>query len=148
MNVLIAWDVQGTAGMCLTTVLFPLWHVQPTMDIYSLGVLLFIMLCGRKPWDPHQVHTLHYGTYSIQDAPGLKDKRFESLSPEARNLLLALLSDKPRDRLPAAKVLCHPWMKQDAVAGYKRVIGGQVQRRIQMLARNRYVRADILPTCG
>jgi hypothetical protein len=112
------------------------------MDVYSLGVLLFVMLCGRKPWDPQQSHTLQYAAHPLSSAPGLADPRFTSLSPEAQQLLLALLADKPKERPTAAEVLRHPWVTSVTAAGEakgQRVIGRAVQQRLQALANNRRI---------
>lgn len=112
------------------------------MDVYSLGVLLFVMLCGRKPWDPQQSHTLQYAAHPLSSAPGLSDLRFTSLSPEAQQLLLALLADKPKERPTAAEVLRHPWVTNVTAAGEakgQRVIGRAVQQRLQALANNRRI---------
>ena len=55
-----------------------LWHDEPhttALDLYALGVLLFIMLCGRKPHSGQDVRNMTYADKPIKDAPGLKDPR-------------------------------------------------------------------------
>lgn len=74
------------------------------MDIYSCGVLLFVMLVGRKPWDPEDSMSLQYAVAHGADAPGFKDKRFASLSQDAQSLLKWMLADLARERPTAAGV--------------------------------------------
>jgi serine/threonine protein kinase len=84
------------------------------MDIYSLGVLLFVMLVGRKPWDSQRSHTLQYAVAATAEAPGLADPGFLALSQPARQLLLGMLAEVPEGRPSAGQVLQHPWMRQGA----------------------------------
>lgn len=48
---------------------------KPAMDVFSLGVVLFIMLVGRKPFSFKQCETLSYAETPLDDCPGLKDPR-------------------------------------------------------------------------
>ena len=47
----------------------------PVMDMFSLGVVLFIMLVGRKPFNIGDAANLKYCDMDIKDAPGIKDAR-------------------------------------------------------------------------
>ena len=42
------------------------------MDMYALGVILFVMLVGRKPFNVKDCEELTYIRIPICDAPGLK----------------------------------------------------------------------------
>ena len=43
-----------------------------SMDMYALGVILFVMLVGRKPFNVKDCEELTYIRIPISDAPGLK----------------------------------------------------------------------------
>ena len=47
----------------------------PAMDIFSLGIVLFIMLVGRKPFNIKDIEHLAYCNMDIHEAPGLQDSR-------------------------------------------------------------------------
>ena len=47
----------------------------PAMDVFSLGVVLFIMLVGRKPFSVKQCEDLSYADTELAAAPGLADAR-------------------------------------------------------------------------
>lgn len=80
------------------------------MDIYSCGVLLFIMLVGRKPFNFAQCQELDYAALSLAQAPGLLDPRWRALSPSAKDLLTGMLRFDPKKRLTAEQVLHHDWV--------------------------------------
>lgn len=82
------------------------------MDVYSLGVLLFVMLVGRKPWDAQRSHTLAYAVQHMSEAPGLHDPVFLGLSAPAQQLLVWMLAEDPNRRPTAQQVLGHSWVLQ------------------------------------
>ena len=47
----------------------------PAMDIFSLGIVLFIMLVGRKPFNIKDIEHLAYCNMDIHEGPGLQDSR-------------------------------------------------------------------------
>ena len=89
-----------------------LCHYDHQADAWSAGVLLYELLCGRLPfWDsvagcsPKDIQQgVLYGTVDEGNA------RWRALSPEARDLALALLDRDPATRPTARACLDHPWL--------------------------------------
>lgn len=84
------------------------------MDMYSLGVLLFVMLTGCKPIPSAICTKLSYDRLETADYPGVKMQQFRRLSAPARELVLALMARRPADRPCAMATLAHPWVHTHA----------------------------------
>ena len=102
----------GSAGFIAPEIIRGETHT-PAMDIYGLGVLLFVMLVGRKPWDIDQCEKLKYHNIPLSQAPGLKDPRWLDLSPDAKHLLMGMLSSDPKSRFSASQILRHEWIETE-----------------------------------
>ncbi|KAL1264769.1 hypothetical protein QQF64_005124 [Cirrhinus molitorella] len=66
---------------------------------WSLGVILFTMLCGRFPTDKD----LRKTELNLWSEPGL--------SEDCCRLICSLLQPRPKRRLRLGKILCHDWFK-------------------------------------
>lgn len=82
------------------------------VDCWSLGVIMFILLCGYPPF-PGENHA------AILDKVVRADYQFESpywdnVSAEAKDLVQELLNVDREKRLSAVGILSHRWMSPDA----------------------------------
>ncbi|CAI7737688.1 unnamed protein product [Closterium sp. NIES-53] len=79
-------------------------------DVWSLGVLLFIMLSGRPPfWGNSNLEIFETILHAHVSFPG---GSWEGVSAEAKMLIMCMLQKDPARRPSAAKVLSHPWVQR------------------------------------
>ncbi|KAL9231786.1 hypothetical protein vseg_006961 [Gypsophila vaccaria] len=105
-------DVVGSPYYVAPEVL--LKHYGPEADVWTAGVILYILLSGVPPfWAETQ--------QGIFDAVLKAHIDFESdpwplISDSAKDLIRKMLCPQPSERLTAHQVLCHPWICENGVA--------------------------------
>ncbi|KAJ0411443.1 hypothetical protein ATCC90586_007103 [Pythium insidiosum] len=83
------------------------------IDMWALGVVIFILLCGYHPFDP--TNDASDNELRQRIIAGQMDKEsteWQALSPDARDLIKRLLVIEPAGRLTAEQVLKHPWLQE------------------------------------
>lgn len=74
------------------------------MDIWSLGIILFMMVSGQYPFSLRNVEK------EITDSPVLfLGPAWENISAELKGLILAMLDKDSGARISAKEALHHPW---------------------------------------
>ncbi|CAH4036294.1 unnamed protein product [Pieris brassicae] len=83
-------------------------------DIWSLGVVMYILLCGFPPF---------YSNHGLAISPGMKKRirlgqydfpepEWSNVSSDAKNLIRGMLSVDPAKRLTIQQVMASPWIRQ------------------------------------
>uniref|UniRef100_A0A5G2R2W2 calcium/calmodulin-dependent protein kinase n=1 Tax=Sus scrofa TaxID=9823 RepID=A0A5G2R2W2_PIG len=105
-----AWfGFAGTPGYLSPEVLRKEAYGKP-VDIWACGVILYILLVGYPPfWDEDQ-HKLYQQIKA--GAYDLFPDEWDTVTPEAKNLINQMLTINPAKRITAHEALKHPWVCQ------------------------------------
>jgi CRP-like cAMP-binding protein len=89
-------------------------NVEPSMDMWALGVILYIMLVGAHPFDLNGDATEEEITSRVisgEPIP-LEDSEYAShLSEASADLIRKLLAYRTEDRITAHELFQHPWVQ-------------------------------------
>jgi len=84
-------------------------HYDEKCDLWSCGVILYILLSGRPPFggenDKEIMERVSIGKYDLQSSP------FNKVSKNGIDLIQKLLIMDPKKRISAQDALLHPWFK-------------------------------------
>lgn len=94
-------------------------YVGPEVDIWSFGIVLYVLVCGKVPFDDQSVNVLHE---KIKKA-NVEYPSF--LSKECVSLLTRMIQVDPTKRATLHEVMSHPWMSK----GYDYPISTHIPKR-------------------
>ncbi|KAF3774722.1 Calcium-dependent protein kinase [Nymphaea thermarum] len=110
-------------------------HYGPEADVWSAGVILYILLSGVPPfWAETEqgiFRQILQGPLDFQSEP------WPGISESAKDLIRNMLTRNPKKRFTARQVLSHPWIVDDNVALDKPLDSTVISRLKQFSAMNK-----------
>lgn len=134
-------------GKPFTDILGSLEYVSPQVllgsygkaaDIWSVGVIAFVLLSGRTPFEGEDdlqiMDAIKKGTFDFSDPA------WENISEEAKDFVSTVLAYEERDRPTAPQALQHKWlqaMRKQHQKEHHDVIQTDIQKAVDALERFR-----------
>ncbi|KAK4383874.1 Calcium-dependent protein kinase [Sesamum angolense] len=103
----------------------------PEVDVWSAGVILYILLCGIPPfWAETEQGVAQAIIRSVVD---FKRDPWPKVSDKAKDLVKKMLNPDPKQRPTAQEVLDHPWL-QNAKSAPNVSLGETVRARLKQFS--------------
>ncbi|ATY59045.1 serine threonine-kinase chk1 [Cordyceps militaris] len=83
-------------------------YAPDLVDVWSCGVVLFVLLVGNTPWDEPSSNSWEFTEY-LRTGGHSTDALWERVPPEALSLLRGIMCVDPAKRFSFAKIRQHPW---------------------------------------
>ncbi|XP_044514834.1 testis-specific serine/threonine-protein kinase 1-like [Gracilinanus agilis] len=98
----------GSAAYAAPEVLQGIPYQPKVYDIWSLGVILYIMVCGSMPYDDSNIKKM----LRIQKEHRVNFPRSKHLTGECKDLIYRMLQPDVNRRLHIDEILSHCWVQQ------------------------------------
>ena len=108
----------GTPGYMSPEILLKQNYQSPVVDLFALGVILFIMYAGHPPFNMAKEDDTHYRCIAQQRADLFwkahsNNKPAGFFSEEFKDMITCMFQLQPHMRLCMSDIIGHPWMQQD-----------------------------------
>ncbi|EHA8588878.1 calcium-dependent protein kinase 2 [Cocos nucifera] len=118
----------------------------PEADIWSIGVMLYIFLCGVPPFWAESEHGIFNAI--LRGHIDFTSDPWPNISSGAKDLVRKMLNSDPKQRLTAFQVLNHPWIKEDGEAPDTPLDNAVLNRLKQFRAMNQFKKAALRVIAG
>ncbi|GAB2300416.1 Calcium-dependent protein kinase 19 [Dionaea muscipula] len=126
-------DIVGSAYYVAPEVLYR--HYGKEADVWSAGVILYILLCGAPPFWAETEKGIFEAIKN--DELDLESLPWPSISASAKDLVRKMLTRDSTKRFTASQALDHPWLREDGEASDNPIDSAVLIRMKQFRAMNK-----------
>jgi len=104
----------GTLSYAAPEILAKKLYYGETADVFSSGVILFVLVTGKLPFSKAVINDDDYREIATKDLDNFwfkKEKKIGHTTDEFKSLISLMLSYDPMERPTVNEILEHPWMK-------------------------------------
>ena len=83
-----------------------------SVDIWCVGILTYLLLVGRLPFDHPDDDENEIARQTINDPVPFIEKKWNKISIEAKDFVKKCLQKNPKDRINITEILKHKWIKK------------------------------------
>ncbi|KAL2006131.1 hypothetical protein VTN00DRAFT_9785 [Thermoascus crustaceus] len=81
-------------------------YTGPEVDVWSFGIVLYVLVCGKVPFDDQSMPQLHAKIKKgVVEYP-------QGLTAECRHIISRMLVTDPKQRASLGEIMNHPWMNK------------------------------------
>lgn len=112
-------------------------YASDLVDIWSCGVILFVLLVGNTPWDEPTGGSWEFQEY-VKTHGRSSDPLWERIPPTALSLLRGMMSVDPSKRFSFGQIRQHPWFtRHNPLLSEAGTVTDQIHLATQMLSNLR-----------
>ncbi|KAE8889830.1 hypothetical protein PF003_g25890 [Phytophthora fragariae] len=108
------------------------------VDVFSLGVVTYIMLCGYPPF-PMKLAQLRTHRFNVR----YPSKDWAAIHPDVKTLISKMLHVDPKERPSMAVLRCHPWIQAGRITLERLRRENEERRRLADLTRRQQAASAI-----